>query len=132
MKKNINRLKKLIKMTHTYRLLIILIFFIIIFNLIFMTKSSRSRNEPKFISIRSKSKQINNKSISLLVNYESLCPDSENFIVNQLSRAIYIFRDNLNVQLIPFGKASYKFNSNTRLYEFNCQVLLYILRYLLK
>jgi hypothetical protein len=115
-----SRLKRLLKMTYTYKVIIILIIFILVCNLIYLTTSSRShRNEPMNIPIRSK--QMNSKSIDLLINYESLCPDSESFIVNQLAKAVSIFRDNLNLQLIPFGKASYKFNPKSRLYEFTCQ-----------
>jgi hypothetical protein len=41
--------------------------------------------------------------------------------VEKLAKSVLIFRDKLNVQLIPYGKATYKSNQATRLYDFQCQ-----------
>lgn len=113
------------KMSYTYRLFIFIFVFIIMANFIYLSHSTKTRlsnsNYINYSNSSASSKLSNSKPIHLLVNYETLCPDSERFIVNQLPRAINIFRENLIVQLIPFGKASYKLNQNNRLYEFDCQ-----------
>lgn len=112
---------KLIKMSYTYRLIVFVIMFVLITNFIYFTQCSKLRPSNNENNQTSNAKLINNKSIQLVVNYETLCPDSQRFIVNQLSKAISIFRNNLNIQLIPYGKASFKFNPVSRLYEFDCQ-----------
>ena len=43
--------------------------------------------------------------IKLVVNYESLCPDSIRFINNGLSQARNLFGNQLDIKLIPFGNA---------------------------
>jgi len=45
--------------------------------------------------------------VTLTVYYESLCPDSKRFIVDQVYPAWELFGPKLNVQLKPFGKASW-------------------------
>jgi len=55
------------------------------------------------------------------VYFEALCPDSKDFMVNQLF-PLYMdpeFRDRLDITLVPFGKASFK-EANGKL-EFTCQ-----------
>lgn len=51
------------------------------------------------------SKLINGK-MNIHVYYESQCPYSRNFIVNQIPRAISTFPDLVNFVIIPFGKAN--------------------------
>lgn len=48
----------------------------------------------------------NTSSVQLLVNYESLCPDSINFFNNHLNQAVKQFGSELEVKLIPWGIAN--------------------------
>lgn len=48
----------------------------------------------------------NTSSVQLLVNYESLCPDSINFFNNHLNQAVKQFGSQLEVKLIPWGIAN--------------------------
>lgn len=40
------------------------------------------------------------------VYYESLCPDSQAFITKQLYPAMKIFKDHVDLHLVPFGKST--------------------------
>lgn len=51
-------------------------------------------------------KEVEAKKIDLVVNYEALCPDSVRFINDQLSKAVANLNDEVEVSLVPFGKAS--------------------------
>lgn len=44
--------------------------------------------------------------LTVSVYYESLCPDSINFITDQLTPAYNDFKDWINLEFIPFGKSS--------------------------
>ncbi|CAG9788070.1 unnamed protein product [Diatraea saccharalis] len=45
------------------------------------------------------------KQLLLSVYYESKCPDSKKFILNQLMPAMRLLPNNIILQLVPFGKA---------------------------
>jgi hypothetical protein len=47
--------------------------------------------------------------MTLDVYYESLCPDSRNFLVNQLNPNWPTLSTFTDLRLIPFGKATVKF-----------------------
>lgn len=119
--------KSISRMSYTYRLVIFVFLFVLITNFIYLTQSTRTRLNQNSndlsdaINTSNAKLATNNKTIQLVVNYETLCPDSERFIVTQLGQAISIFKSNLNLQLIPYGKASFKLNPVSRLYEFSCQ-----------
>lgn len=51
------------------------------------------------------------------VYYESLCPDSAKFINEQLYPALQQFRGNVDLKLIPFGKASYRTQGSETTFE---------------
>lgn len=57
------------------------------------------------------SHNITGKSVRLSVYYESLCPDSRRFVVEELLPAWRLLGDNITVSLFPFGKA--KIHSST-------------------
>ena len=52
------------------------------------------------------------------VYYESLCPDSRNFLVNQLASNWNVLSSFVNLRLIPFGKASVRLLYTSRYYLF--------------
>lgn len=62
-----------------------------------------------FSGVSVSSRLINDK-LNIHVYYESQCPDSRNFIVNQIPRALSTFPNLVNFVMIPFGKANV--NSN--------------------
>ncbi|XP_054746931.1 GILT-like protein F37H8.5 [Anastrepha obliqua] len=43
--------------------------------------------------------------LNVTILYESLCPDSVNFMIKQLAPAYEKLKGNLNVNLVPFGKS---------------------------
>lgn len=45
------------------------------------------------------------KKIDLSIYYESQCPDSKSFIIDQLLPTLGILQDYIDLKLIPFGKA---------------------------
>ncbi|EFX72165.1 hypothetical protein DAPPUDRAFT_308544 [Daphnia pulex] len=57
---------------------------------------------------------------NLDVYYESLCPDSRAFLVNQLAPQWKSLSSFVNLRLIPFGKASFSQNSSGG-WSFKCQ-----------
>lgn len=58
--------------------------------------------------------------INVAVYYEALCPDSKNFIIKQLQTTYHRAPKLLNIELIPYGKAETKTNSDGSL-SFTCQ-----------
>merc|ERR1712071_649608 len=58
--------------------------------------------------------------IRLDVYYESLCPDSRMFLINQLGRHYDSIASFVHVRLIPFGKARFEAKKNGG-YDFDCQ-----------
>merc|ERR1712098_799034 len=59
------------------------------------------------------------KSVKISVYYESLCPDSQRFVNNQLYPNWLKFKDELNISIKPFGKAN--FTENDQSWDFTCQ-----------
>lgn len=57
---------------------------------------------------------------TLDIYYESLCPDSLRFLVNQLGPQYSTLSSFVNVRLIPFGKASF-YPKKIAGYNFECQ-----------
>ena len=47
--------------------------------------------------------------VKISVYYESLCPDSVDFITGQLSTAFSEVNQKMEIELIPFGKATVSF-----------------------
>ena len=58
------------------------------------------------------------RKLSLSVYYESACPDSKAYIINQLQPAMNLLQDYLDLQLVPFGKAR---SINNGFGGFRCQ-----------
>lgn len=61
------------------------------------------------------------KRVKLDVYYETHCPDSVDFFNNHLKNAIANFENQIAVELIPFGKASYWKTFFKRDWNFMCQ-----------
>jgi interferon gamma-inducible protein 30 len=57
--------------------------------------------------------------INLDVYYEALCPDSKNFIVRQVGPTYEKLHEIIDLNFIPYGKASTKKTADG--YEFDCQ-----------
>lgn len=57
--------------------------------------------------------------VLLEVYYETLCPDSIAFVVNQLYPTVQQINDIINVSLVPYGKATEKQDGNN--WVFKCQ-----------
>lgn len=55
--------------------------------------------------------------VPVYVYYESLCPDSAKFINEQLYPVAKLFRENMDLKLVPFGKSSYKTQGSETLFE---------------
>ena len=53
--------------------------------------------------------RADDKRVKLSVYYESLCPDSVDFITGQLSKAFSEVNELMEIELIPFGKAKVNF-----------------------
>ncbi|KAK2711502.1 hypothetical protein QYM36_012609, partial [Artemia franciscana] len=60
-----------------------------------------------------------NSIVNLHVYYESLCPDSRNFINSQLVPTWNELMDFMNVTMNPFGKATFTPNGDS--WDFTCQ-----------
>ncbi|XP_011311094.1 gamma-interferon-inducible lysosomal thiol reductase [Fopius arisanus] len=58
--------------------------------------------------------------ITVDVYYESLCPDSVRFIVNQLATSYDGLKDHLDINLVPYGKAIHRRDENGK-WLFSCQ-----------
>ncbi|XP_076235464.1 gamma-interferon-inducible lysosomal thiol reductase [Calliopsis andreniformis] len=57
--------------------------------------------------------------VHIAIYYEALCPDSRNFFVKQLLPTYHRITDNVQVELIPYGKATTVKTDDG--YEFMCQ-----------
>lgn len=64
---------------------------------------------------------LSNNVVDVGVYYESLCPDSIRFIKNGLVPTYNALGSNLDVTLIPYGKASHKLNAESGEWQFSCQ-----------
>lgn len=51
-----------------------------------------------------------------MVFYEALCPDSKNFIIKQLQTTFYKAPTLINLQLVPYGKAT------VQIYHYLCDL----------
>jgi hypothetical protein len=61
--------------------------------------------------------------VKVSLYYESLCPDSRRFVINQLAPH-YIndgLVDSIDLQIVPFGKASKIVNETDGSVTFDCQ-----------
>lgn len=90
---------------------ILLVFIIIVFRL--------NRNLPADSSIKVESGSNATQSLQIDVFYESLCPDSRYFVVNQLYPAWKKLAPIMRLNLWPYGKASSRKVGDS--YEFDCQ-----------
>ncbi|XP_076754173.1 gamma-interferon-inducible lysosomal thiol reductase-like protein isoform X1 [Xylocopa sonorina] len=57
--------------------------------------------------------------IHVAVYYEALCPDSRSFFIKQLRPMYHKISDNVQVELVPYGKATT--TKTEKGYEFTCQ-----------
>ncbi|XP_012280721.1 GILT-like protein C02D5.2 isoform X2 [Orussus abietinus] len=63
--------------------------------------------------------KVRPQKVSVTVYYEALCPDSKSFVVKQLIPTYNAIPDNIQIELIPYGKAkTFKKGDN---YQFMCQ-----------
>uniref|UniRef100_A0A6E8VZP4 Gamma-interferon-inducible lysosomal thiol reductase n=1 Tax=Anopheles coluzzii TaxID=1518534 RepID=A0A6E8VZP4_ANOCL len=58
--------------------------------------------------------------VLVVVYYETLCPDSKNFVLHQLQPAFDRAPELMDIEFVPFGKASWTTKSDGSL-EFDCQ-----------
>uniref|UniRef100_A0A182XN89 Gamma-interferon-inducible lysosomal thiol reductase n=1 Tax=Anopheles quadriannulatus TaxID=34691 RepID=A0A182XN89_ANOQN len=58
--------------------------------------------------------------VLVVVYYEALCPDSKNFVLHQLQPAFDRAPELMDIEFVPFGKASWTTKSDGSL-EFDCQ-----------
>jgi interferon, gamma-inducible protein 30 len=58
--------------------------------------------------------------VLVMVFYEALCPDSKNFIIRQLVPTFHKASHLIDIQLVPYGKATTSTNSDGSL-AFECQ-----------
>ncbi|RNA26223.1 hypothetical protein BpHYR1_031105 [Brachionus plicatilis] len=63
----------------------------------------------------------NRKFIHIDVYYETRCPDSQRFLLNQIIQANEIFSSNIDFLLVPFGKANYTWDDDSKKWNFHCQ-----------
>uniref|UniRef100_A0A182YS94 Gamma-interferon inducible lysosomal thiol reductase n=1 Tax=Anopheles stephensi TaxID=30069 RepID=A0A182YS94_ANOST len=61
-----------------------------------------------------------NAPVYVVVYYEALCPDSKNFVLHQLLPAYERAPELMDIEFVPFGKASWTTKSDGSL-EFDCQ-----------
>lgn len=52
--------------------------------------------------------------VTVDVYFEALCPDSHNFIINQLYPSWEDIKDYVHIRFIPFGKSTVSVNSRVR------------------
>lgn len=99
-----------------YKLLIILLIGVIVlktiqyYYIIQQNKNNESDFEPN---------AVESNKITVSVYYEALCPDSRQFILEQLLPAYKLIPDNMKLDLVPYGKANTKEENNV--ISFSCQ-----------
>jgi len=70
-------------------------------------------------ALESADKLVSDK-VLVTVYYEALCPDTKNFIINQLVPTYHLLHKYIDLELIPYGNAKTKKDANGNL-EFRCQ-----------
>lgn len=65
------------------------------------------------------SESVDENKLTVSVYYEALCPDSRRFILEQLLPAYELIPDIINLDLVPYGKASTK--QDNQEFTFSCQ-----------
>ncbi|XP_020283928.1 gamma-interferon-inducible lysosomal thiol reductase-like isoform X2 [Pseudomyrmex gracilis] len=61
----------------------------------------------------------NEQKVQVAVYYEALCPDSRSFVIRELGPTYTKLKDNIDVVLVPYGKAQTTKSNNE--YKFTCQ-----------
>lgn len=46
------------------------------------------------------------QTVLISVYYEALCPDSRSFVIKQLEPTFQSLKENVEIQMIPYGKAT--------------------------
>ncbi|XP_050292938.1 GILT-like protein 1 isoform X2 [Anthonomus grandis grandis] len=64
---------------------------------------------------------ISSGALPVTVYYEALCSDSVQFITKQLYPNYRFFKDHLDIEFVPYGKAMHTFNATSGKYKFSCQ-----------
>ncbi|XP_023329243.1 gamma-interferon-inducible lysosomal thiol reductase isoform X2 [Eurytemora carolleeae] len=100
-----------LKMSNIYKFILLFLFMV---SIIYLYKSSFIK-----IKVTDKLEAQEKESVRVDVYYECLCPDSRHFVVHQLFPAWSLLKEIMEVNLIPYGKASSKKSGD--LYEFQCQ-----------
>lgn len=59
--------------------------------------------------------------VNVEVFYESYCPDSKRFVLEQLHPAYNELSIIMNLQLIPYGRASRRWDPSKKQYNFSCE-----------
>ncbi|KAK9717461.1 Gamma interferon inducible lysosomal thiol reductase (GILT) [Popillia japonica] len=62
---------------------------------------------------------LSEQKIRITILYESLCPDSSKFINEQLAPCYDSIKDNVDIEFVPYGKATHK--NTTAGFKFECQ-----------
>lgn len=73
------------------------------------------------------SSRVINDKVIIHVYYESQCPDSRRFIIQQMPRALDTFPNLVEFVLVPFGKANV--SCYLYLFNFNFWLLIYFLSF---
>jgi len=63
--------------------------------------------------------KVQQQVVLISVYYEALCPDSRSFVIKQLEPTYQSLKENIQIQMIPYGKATTTETDNG--YEFTCQ-----------
>lgn len=93
-------------MKTTYKLLIILLVCIIVLEVTHYYFIIRVQPKPNNKSVTQQIVLVNDPNkITVSVYYEALCPDSRQFILEQLLPAYELISNNINLDLVPYGKA---------------------------
>ncbi|XP_076619038.1 gamma-interferon-inducible lysosomal thiol reductase-like protein [Colletes latitarsis] len=74
--------------------------------------------DNQLVTLSQKDERVTQK-VHVAVYYEALCSDSRNFFIKQLLPTYHRIPDNIQVELIPYGKATTAKTEND--YEFMCQ-----------